>query len=169
MNVHGHSGFLVFLGGLVLSSSVLAHESTATTSAKPAFVQDIAPAAIGAVQVVDAFSAAIKAGKLDVAKGFLDPAVLILESGGAERSRDEYMSSHAPADAAFMKSAHQQILHRRAEDSGDSAWVATESLLQAKEHGKPLRLMSTETMVLKKSARGWKIVHIHWSSRKAPS
>ena len=26
---------------------------------------------------------------------------------------------------------------------------------------------STETMVLRKAADGWKIVHIHWSSRRA--
>ena len=31
--------------------------------------------------------------------------------------------------------------------------------------GKPLRLVSTETMILDKSSGDWQIVHIHWSSR----
>ena len=53
-------------------------------------------------------------------------------------------------------------------DEGDVAWVATESLLEAKEDGKDLLLLSTETMLLRKTDAGWTIVHIHWSSRKAP-
>ena len=32
------------------------------------------------------------------------------------------------------------------------------------QEGKTITLLSTETMVLKKTAQGWKIVHIHWSS-----
>lgn len=28
-----------------------------------------------------------------------------------------------------------------------------------------MTLLSTETMVLKNTAAGWQIVHIHWSSR----
>jgi ketosteroid isomerase-like protein len=31
--------------------------------------------------------------------------------------------------------------------------------------GKEATMLSTETMVLRRGTSGWKIVHIHWSSR----
>lgn len=168
----------LLLSVLVLGSSGWAHESGKATPAvqsatwipgqgMPAYVQDIAPGTADAVKVVDAFAAAIKAVKLADAGQLLDPKVLILESGGSERSRDEYLAEHAIADAAFMQTAHQQLRYRQAQVEGDLAWVGTESELQTVKNKKPFVLLSTETMVLRKTAQGWKIVHIHWSSRPA--
>ncbi len=164
----------------VLASSTMAHaheskKPQTTTPAKspiltpgmPVYVQNIAPAASDAVKVVDAFSAAIKAARLDDAKKLLDPKVLILESGSSERSRDEYMRGHAIEDAAFMQTAKQELRYRQAQADGNLAWVATESTLDATENGKHIVLLSTETMLLRKTGDGWKIVHIHWSSRKS--
>ena len=137
-------------------------------SAMPVVVQDIGPGAADAVKVVDAFSAAIKAARLKDAGDLLDPNVLILESGSSERSRDQYLESHAIADSAFMQSASMQLRYRQARADGNLVWVASEGLLQMTRPGKPMAMLSTETMLLAKSARGWKIVHIHWSSRPAP-
>ncbi|MGH8049613.1 MAG: hypothetical protein ACREPB_03025, partial [Arenimonas sp.] len=96
MNSRFYSSNIFLAACLALSLQVNAHEPEKVASTgKPVFVQNIAPAAIDAVNVVDAFSAAIKSVKLDVAKNLLDPKVLILESGGSERSRDEYLGSHA--------------------------------------------------------------------------
>lgn len=167
---------LILVAGLAICTMVGAHEPTkpqavtpdtspAPTLGMPVYVQNIAPAAADAVKVVDAFSAAIKAVKLDEAEKLLDPQVLILESGSSERSRDEYMQSHAIADAAFLQNAKQQLRYRQAQVEGNVAWVATESTLDAVQNGKPIMLLSTETMILKKTDAGWKIVHIHWSSR----
>jgi ketosteroid isomerase-like protein len=44
------------------------------------------------------------------------------------------------------------------------AWVATEGRLTGTYKGKAIDLPTTETMLLRRSGRGWKIVHIHWSS-----
>lgn len=170
---------LIFAGALVLAGAVSAHEAAKPVSAPqakgtsasmgmPVYVRNIAPAAADAVKVVDAFSAAIKAVKIDEAAKLLDPQVLILESGSSERSRDEYLREHAIADAAFMQTAQQQLRYRQAQVEGNLAWVGTESILQRMQEGKTITLLSTETMVLKKTAQGWKIVHIHWSSRPAP-
>lgn len=142
--------------------------SVGSGAGKPVFVQNIAPGASDAVKVVDAFSGAIKAAKLADAALLLDPKVLILESGGSERSRDEYLGEHAIADAAFLQTAEQQLRYRQAQVVGEIAWVGTESTIETRKDGKSLLLLSTETMVLRKSALGWKIVHIHWSSRSAP-
>ena len=170
-------GFVI-VGGLAFGGTVTAHESVKSTAVPqtkgaaasqgmPVYVQNIAPAAAEAVKVVDAFSAAIKAVRIDEAAKLLDPQVLILESGSSERSRDEYLREHAIADAAFMQTAQQQLRYRQAQVEGNLAWVGTESILQRMQEGKTITLLSTETMVLKKTAQGWKIVHIHWSSRPA--
>lgn len=170
--IHAFTIFAAFL----MSSSALAEKSTkpaastsssatVQSSSKSVFVQNIAPEAIDAVKVVDAFSEALKAANFDTVKQLLDEKVLVLESGGSERSRDEYMSEHALADALFLRKAKSQLRYRQAHAEGLFAWVATESELQSEQNGKPLLLLSTETMLLKNTPQGWKIVHIHWSSR----
>ncbi|MGH8500040.1 MAG: hypothetical protein ACRERV_14720, partial [Methylococcales bacterium] len=57
---------------------------------KPAQL-NIAPAAKDAVAVVERFGKALSAGQLDKAGAELDAKVLILESGGAERTAAEYL------------------------------------------------------------------------------
>ena len=99
----------------------------------------------------------------------LDPGVPVLESGGSERDRAHYLAEHAQADANYMKDARQQLRYRQARIVGDMAWVGTESITTHDKDGKPSSSLSTETMLLKKTAQGWKIVHIHWSSRPAPA
>jgi ketosteroid isomerase-like protein len=131
-----------------------------------AAVIDVPAAAKDAVATVDRFTAALSGGDLTKAGAELDPNVLILESGGAERSAVEYLGGHAKGDAAFLKTAHQQLLRRSAHVSGDFAWVASESEFHLQKDGKPVTVLSTETMLLQRSGSAWKIVHIHWSSRK---
>ncbi|XHS30711.1 nuclear transport factor 2 family protein [Pseudoxanthomonas sp. UC29_72] len=77
----------------------------------------------------------------------------------------EYLDGHAKHDAEFLKGAHVQLKQRTAKAVGELAWVGSESELHASKDGKPLTLLSTETMVLKRGTQGWRIVHIHWSSR----
>lgn len=126
---------------------------------------DVPDSARAAAATVDRFFAALSAGNLDAAAVELDPDVIILESGGAEHSAAEYLGGHAMYDAEFLSTAQQTLKRRTARASGDLAWVATESGLQAQEGGKPLTIVSTETMVLRAMDAAWKIVHIHWSSR----
>lgn len=114
---------------------------------------------------VDRFSKALQTGDIETVKAMLDPGVLILESGGAERDRQQYLGHHALADAKFLKDAHVQLIHRTARRSGDLTWVGSESEIHTKKGDKPLTLLSTETMILKRVGDDWRIVHIHWSSR----
>jgi ketosteroid isomerase-like protein len=134
-----------------------------TASAQP--ILTVPAPARTAVAVVERFSTALETGDLEAAGAELDPDVLILESGGAERSAAEYLGGHAKGDAAFLKTAHVQLIRRTANISGDLAWVASESELHLSRDGKPVTMLSTETMLVQRSAAGWKIVHIHWSSR----
>lgn len=130
---------------------------------------DVPAEAEAAVAVVDAFGKAIAAADFEQVEAMLDPAVIILESGGAERSRDEYLGHHAKSDAKFLAGTHSTLSRRRARVDGDTAWVASESELHTNKDGKPMTLLSTETMVLSNTPSGWKIVHINWSSRPKKS
>ena len=64
-----------------------------------------------------------------------------------------------------VKGSHHQLKRRIARSAGDLAWIGSESELHASKDGKPVTLLSTETMVLRKTGADWRIVHIHWSSR----
>jgi ketosteroid isomerase-like protein len=99
----------------------------------------------------------------------LDPGVLIYESGGVERSRDEYAAHHLPSDAKFLKSMKHRLLSRTGDAVNDLAWVASEANLSGTVNGKSVNMISTETMILRKRPDGWRIVHIHWSSRPVAS
>jgi ketosteroid isomerase-like protein len=115
--------------------------------------------------VVDAFGKALAAGDTAAALSLLDPGVTILESGGVERSRDEYAAHHLGADIAFLREATVTPGWRTTDTSGDRALVLSESRVAAVVKGKPVKLLNTETMALKQTPDGWRIVHIHWSSR----
>lgn len=122
-------------------------------------------AAKDAVATVERFSTALATGRLDDAGKELAADVLILESGGAERSAAEYLGGHAKGDATFLKGVHIQLTRRSAKVSGDLVWVATESEMHYSQDGKPVTTLSTETMLVQRISGAWKIVHIHWSSR----
>ena len=115
---------------------------------------------------VDAFQAALKAGDAAAAEHWLWPDVLIFEGGGAERSRAEYASHHLKGDMAFMQQAEIEPLKRASVGNTTNAWVMSESRIRGKSSkGKPVDVESTETALLRNTPEGWRIVHLHWSSR----
>lgn len=145
---------------LLLAAPAIAHESkTAPTPGN-----GISPKAQPAVKVIEQFSKALASGDVALAGIYLAEDVLVLESGGAERSREEYLGGHANHDAEFLKTAKVKVLSRTARVDGNFAWVGSESEVQT-NNGQGASQLSTETMVLKQTAKGWQIVHIHWSSR----
>ena len=150
-------------GGIAVSFSALAHDPKAHAANSVTSLID--EQAQPAVAVVEQFSKALQSANFDQVRALLADDVLILESGGAERSREEYLGHHAISDATFLKGAHVQVKQRTARVEGPLAWVGTESELHATKDGKALTLLSTETMILKKTGADWRIVHIHWSSR----
>lgn len=134
-----------------------------------------APAAAGAEQVsseaapaaaaVDAFHAALRRGDTQGALGLLADDALVYEEGGAERSRAEYASHHLAADAAFAAAVTSTRTRRLGRAVGDVAWIASENRTTGRFRDRAVDRLSAETMVLRRQAGGWRIVHIHWSSR----
>jgi ketosteroid isomerase-like protein/mono/diheme cytochrome c family protein len=113
------------------------------------------------------FHEALSSGDPAKVKALLDPKVLVLESGGAERSRAEYAAHHLGADLQFLRTVRAELQGQSSDTVGDLAWVASESRLTGTTNDRPVDLLSTETLVMQRSSDGWKIVHVHWSSRPA--
>ena len=125
------------------------------------------PTVSGAAAAVEAFEAAIVKGDEATAKTLLAPDVLIYETGGQESSREEYASHHMKGDMAFLAGSKREVLSRAEGGDGQHAWVSTRSRITGRHKDQPVDIFSTESMVLKYTPAGWRIVHIHWSSRNA--
>lgn len=119
----------------------------------------------GPLATVKAFHDALSSGSAAGVVKMLDPKVLIMEGGNVERSRQEYASHHLTSDLKFMSTVTYKLERQSGDTIGDLAWVASETRLVGQSAAKPLELLSTESLVLRKRVDGWKIVHIHWSSR----
>jgi len=119
----------------------------------------------GPVFALNSFHAALNSGDEQTAMSALSPDVLIFESGGAERSRAEYASHHMKSDMAFLAQMGHDEISQNASEQGDTAWIVTESRIYGHYKDKDIDIVSTETAVLKLGEDGWKIVHLHWSSR----
>jgi mono/diheme cytochrome c family protein/ketosteroid isomerase-like protein len=121
----------------------------------------------GPVGAAQALHDALSDGDAARVQGLLDSKVMIMEGGNVERSLKEYAGHHLPADLKFMKAVTYKLERQTGDSSGDLAWVATEAALTGSSDGKPVALISTETLVLKNVGGRWKVVHIHWSSKSA--
>ena len=118
-------------------------------------------------EVVQAFHDALKKGDKQHTLDLLDPDVVIFESGGAELSRKAYASHHMGADMTFAKAAKRTVTDTRGETKGNIAWVITRATIKGNFRGKVVNQHLTESMILSKAQSGWRIIHIHWSSRPA--
>ena len=114
---------------------------------------------------INDFHAALASGDEQTAMVALAPEVLIFESGGAERSRAEYASHHMKSDMAFLALMERDVIEQDSTVQGNTAWVVTESRIHGHYKDRDIDLVSIETAVLERGADGWKIVHLHWSSR----
>jgi mono/diheme cytochrome c family protein/ketosteroid isomerase-like protein len=121
----------------------------------------------GPVGAAQALHDALSDGDAARVQGLLDSKVMIMEGGNVERSLKEYAGHHLPADLKFMKGVTYKLERQIGDSSGDLAWVASEATLAGSSDGKPVALISTETLVLKNVGGRWKVVHIHWSSKSA--
>lgn len=114
--------------------------------------------------VVDAFSAALKAGDAALIERLMTPDAVIAEGGGAERSFAEYSGHHMPADMAFVKAVETTVKQRDIIEGHDMATIITASQMHGTYKEKTIHSQTMETMVLRLIDDQWRIAHIHWSS-----
>ena len=123
------------------------------------------PALVSPSQVVERFHAALAAGDSGAAAALLDTGAVILESGDLE-TRAEYLAHHLPADIEFARAVRGVRQLRRAEERDGTAWVVSTSRSTGQFEGRAVDGDGAELVVLARSANGWRIVAIHWSSHR---
>ena len=152
-----------------LALAVLLTASVAHAAGEPKPVKAPLDTAVlaEATAAVDAFHKALKTGDKTAALALLDNGVEIFEQGSVERSKAEYTASHLDADVAFSGATKATRTSRGGAILGNLAYITSENKISGTFKGKAVNAVSIETMVLHKSPVGWRILHIHWSSRDA--
>ncbi|MUV15784.1 DUF4440 domain-containing protein [Lysobacter sp. HX-5-24] len=154
---------------------VLATSLFLSTLVAPAFAQSPAAPAHAtqsaeneATHAVDAFMAALASGKLDSARQAMTPDAVVIANGTVLGTRDGYIDGAAKADAVAMQSVRsRELLHRDSRLGAQLGWVVSEKRMVGEGAGQMRTMLLTETFLLTKTATGWKISGIHWSSRPA--
>lgn len=125
-------------------------------------------AAPGPADTVDAFHQAMRGGRVDAVTRLMLPEAVIFEQGFFEASRDDYARRHLGDDMTFAAATRCEVLSRESIGSGEVAWVITRSRTRGAIGGHSVDLTGAETMLLRRTPEGWRIVHIHWSAHSTP-
>ena len=136
--------------GLVASSAYAQAQHTDSTAA---------------VAAVDQFHAALAAADSARAVSMLTDDVLILESG-AVQTRAEYLGGHLGADMKASGSSKGERTVLRVTIIGDVALVVSKTVTPPTGAQGSTGSEMAELMVVTKTAAGWKIRAVHWSSRR---
>lgn len=127
--------------------------------AQPAATESAAVAA-----AVNAYHAALARADAAGAFGLLAADAVILENGSLE-TREEYRTHHLPADMAFAQAVPTRRGAMQITVNGDIAWASSTSMTQGNFRGRAINSAGAELMLLSRTASGWVIRAIHWSSR----
>ena len=114
--------------------------------------------------VVLGFKAALAAGDSTAAIGYLHPDLVVYEAGHAE-SLAEYRAGHLAADMEFAAKVATRPVEQGLIVREDMALWVSEGDSRGEFRGRQVESHGTETIVLIPTDAGWKILHVHWSSR----
>jgi ketosteroid isomerase-like protein len=132
----------------------------------PAQVSGADSAAVA--NTVQQFHASLMKGDSAAALALLADDAVVLEAGGVE-SRDEYRAHHLPADIRFVQAIPGTRGPVHVTVAGDVAWATCVTESVGTFDGRAINSAGAELMVLSRTASGWKIRAIHWSSRRRAS
>ncbi len=139
-------------------SKMTAMNSGATAAPKSLPIKNAAEAA------VQAFQDALQVGNRSLALQWLAADVHIQEGGHTETSREAYAGEHLQNDIDFLKASRVYPQIRTSNVHGDTATVRSQTRIVGKSGGKPIDILSNEIATVRKTAEGWRIVRIEWSS-----
>lgn len=133
---------------------------------QPAQAQEAATALDeGAIQaVIEAFHTALAAGDSSGALRHLHPEVAVYESGHAE-TLAAYRSGHLASDMEFSRAVAFETLRYSVVAGSELSLYLREYRVTGTFREREIDAHGVETMVLERTPEGWKIRHIHWSSR----
>ncbi len=150
-------------GGLVVTVAlVFLGAAPAAAGGQVAPGDSVDAAAVKAA--VGAFHDALAAGDSARALELLHPDVRVFEGGHAE-TLAQYRSGHLAADMTFSAAVERQVLEERVFGGGGRAVYLSEYRMAGTFRGEEVDARGAETIVLLRTPAGWRIRHIHWSSR----
>jgi len=129
-------------------------------------VDDGVPAAHAeeASEVVHAFHRALASGDSAAALGMLHPEAVIYEAGHAE-TLDEYRAGHLAADIRFATATERHVLDERTLAMEGTVLYLAETHTSGRLNDREIDARGVETVLLVRAPEGWRIRHVHWSSR----
>lgn len=116
------------------------------------------------LEAVRSFHASLAAGDSAAVLGHLHPEVRVYEGGHAE-TLEEYRSGHLGMDVAFLADVTRETTAERVVPSPHMALYEATTRMEGSFRDREVSSVGTETLVLVPTEEGWKIRHIHWSSR----
>ena len=114
-------------------------------------------------EVGHAFHRALSSGDSTAALALLHADVVIFEGGW--ESLEDYRKGHLRADMRASQALKQETMRDLITISGDLALITREYSNAGTMGERTVDSIGVETMVLMRTSNGWKIRHIHWSSR----
>ena len=118
-----------------------------------------------AVAAVEQFHAALAAADSARAVSMLTDDVLILESG-AVQTRAEYLGGHLGADMKASQGPRGERSVLNVTVMGDAALVVSKTVTPPTGAQGSTGSEMAELMVVTRTATGWRIRAVHWSSRR---
>lgn len=135
--------------------------ATSATHASPVTGFSVDSAKV--VAAVAQFHDALSSGDSATALGLLASDVLIVESGDVQ-TREEYRSHHLPADIVFAAAVPSVRTVTQVTINGNVAWITATSSTKGTYRDRPINSAGAELTVLSRTASGWQIRAVHWSS-----
>jgi ketosteroid isomerase-like protein len=127
------------------------------------FVQAQAPRL--PAETVDAFHAALRNKDTAAALSLLDRGLVVYEFGAVDPTVEAYAFRHLPFDMDVAVATRWKLETRRTGGEGNDRWVLSTYRVTGKQSdGSSIDLAMLETVILRRSGEGFRIVHFHWST-----
>jgi ketosteroid isomerase-like protein len=116
-------------------------------------------------ETVEAFHAALRNKDTGAALSLLDRSVVVFEFGGVDHTGEAYAFRHLPFDMDVAVATRWKLETRRAGGEANDRWVLSTYRVTGKQSdGAAVDLTMLETVILRRSGDGFRIVHFHWST-----
>jgi ketosteroid isomerase-like protein len=116
-------------------------------------------------ETVDAFHAALRNKDTAGALSLLDRGLVVFEFGAADPTVEAYAFRHLPFDMDIAVATRWKLETRKVGGEGNERWVLSTYRVTGKQSsGAPIDLTMLETVILRRSAEVFRIVHFHWST-----
>jgi ketosteroid isomerase-like protein len=150
-----------FVVASLLFLSAVAQSGAQTTEGKHEILEWLA-----------AYEEAFNAKDLQKLGAFYLPEATVYEGGGVNRGWEDYRDHHLGPELESFKELHfsrDEVAAHILDADGRSAYVISRYHLEAQVEERKIDASGLETLVLVKTAAGWRIRHSHTSSRARPA